>query len=320
MGRRRIVSPEFFLHERLAKVSHTARLLFVSLWCQADRDGRLRNLPMLIHAEAFPHEPEIDLSACLAELEAGGFLLRYTASDRAFLAIPSWQRWQNPHRNERASSCPAPPSNNGSGLCTEGLATMGEQVSPMSDSVTLSVSSSIPGSIEGGKDAVKHPRAYQLAEALREAIRTHSPEYVMKYDKPGQLTGWAVDIDRLLRLDNADPDAVEAVIQWAHVNDQSGFWQPNLLSGKKVRKHFPKLRLQSNHTDKTSTAVRPWLDAHFRFAQRFYERRHGTANWTTAALRRAATDEGVPIPSASQAAAALDWLVKRNQKGGAPCR
>ncbi len=38
--RSRNIKPDFFLNEDLAEVSHTSRLLFIGLWCFADRDGR----------------------------------------------------------------------------------------------------------------------------------------------------------------------------------------------------------------------------------------------------------------------------------------
>jgi hypothetical protein len=109
MPRSRIVNPEFFLHEGLGRCSPHARLLFVALWTQADREGRLRWLPLKVHGETFPHESTLDISGLAAELvEAGTFVL-YEHEGRIFGQVTGFTKWQNPHRNESMSKLPAPP-------------------------------------------------------------------------------------------------------------------------------------------------------------------------------------------------------------------
>ena len=109
MGRVRMVNPEFFLHEALGKASPHARLLFISLWTQADREGRLRWLPLRIHGEAFPHEPKLSMDKLAAELVKADVLVLYRIGDRTFAQIPGFPKWQRPHKNEAASRCPGPP-------------------------------------------------------------------------------------------------------------------------------------------------------------------------------------------------------------------
>tara|TARA_R100000234_G_scaffold112950_1_gene86990 strand:- start:1132 stop:1989 length:858 start_codon:yes stop_codon:yes gene_type:complete len=109
MPRSRIINPEFFLHEGLGRCTPHARLLFIALWTQADREGRVRWLPLRIHGEAFPHEPRLDISALAAELvEAGTFIL-YEHEGRVYGEVTGFTKWQNPHRNESASKLPPPP-------------------------------------------------------------------------------------------------------------------------------------------------------------------------------------------------------------------
>ena len=109
MPRSRIVNPEFFLHEGLGRCTPHARLLFIALWTQADREGRLRWLPLRIHGETFPHEPSLNISALAAELvEAGTFTL-YEHEGRIFGQVTKFTKWQNPHRNESHSKLPPPP-------------------------------------------------------------------------------------------------------------------------------------------------------------------------------------------------------------------
>ena len=41
MARIRTIKPEFFTSEDIVALSPLARLLFIALWCEADREGRL---------------------------------------------------------------------------------------------------------------------------------------------------------------------------------------------------------------------------------------------------------------------------------------
>lgn len=110
MGRVRMINPEVFLHEGLGRCSAHARLLFVALWTQADREGRLRWLPLRIHGEAFPHEPDLLIDSLGAELVGAGVLDVYLVGDRKYASLPGFPRWQRPHKNEAESRCPPPPA------------------------------------------------------------------------------------------------------------------------------------------------------------------------------------------------------------------
>ena len=110
MGRVRMINPEVFLHESLGGCSAHARLLFIALWTQADREGRLRWLPLRIHGEAFPHEPDLMIDALAAELVEAKVLIVYLMKGRKYAALPGFPRWQRPHKNEAESRCPPPPS------------------------------------------------------------------------------------------------------------------------------------------------------------------------------------------------------------------
>ena len=41
MARIRTIKPEFFTSDDICALSPLARLLYVGLWCEADREGRL---------------------------------------------------------------------------------------------------------------------------------------------------------------------------------------------------------------------------------------------------------------------------------------
>ena len=113
MARIRSLKPDFFLSEQLAGVAFEWRLLFAGLWTQADRAGRLVDRPMRLKAQLFPYDA-LDLDAGLRALETAGLIVRYHADNRAIIAIPTFDRHQQPHLHEPPSRLPAPDENGAS--------------------------------------------------------------------------------------------------------------------------------------------------------------------------------------------------------------
>src|SRR6188768_363625 len=79
MPRIRTIKPDFFLHEGLAEIPAMARLLFIGLWTQADREGLVEDRPKRIKASIFPYD-SCDIEKLLNELAKGGFIIRYKAN------------------------------------------------------------------------------------------------------------------------------------------------------------------------------------------------------------------------------------------------
>ena len=128
MSRIRMLKPDTFLDEDLAKVSHAARWLFAALWTLADREGRLEDRPHKIRALTFPYEPQIDIEALLGELsrtkENGGtFLTRYEAEGCKVIQLTNFAKHQKPHIREAMSVLPKPcPEKPGKGTPKANLA------------------------------------------------------------------------------------------------------------------------------------------------------------------------------------------------------
>lgn len=86
--------------------------------------------------------------------------------------------------------------------------------------------------------------SYSTAQFLYDSIKTWFPGY---YSKGQWRDRWAKDIDKLIRIDKQHPDLIKEVIKvMSQTPEQaSGFsWRKNILSGKKLRDKFPKLRMQ----------------------------------------------------------------------------
>jgi hypothetical protein len=107
MARARNIKPGFFANEELVELSFATRLLFIGLWTIADREGRLEDKPKRIKMVLFPAD-NLDVDASLNELQEHGFILRYTASEAEFIQILAFKKHQNPHKDEKQSTIPAP--------------------------------------------------------------------------------------------------------------------------------------------------------------------------------------------------------------------
>ncbi len=107
MARARNIKPSFFKNEDLSELSPYARLLFIGLWCLADREGLLEDRPKRIKGELFPYE-NVDVDKYLQDLHDTGFILRYEVDGNRYISIPKFADHQNPHHREAKSKLPKP--------------------------------------------------------------------------------------------------------------------------------------------------------------------------------------------------------------------
>jgi len=107
MPRLRVIKPGFFLNELLAEVRPLGRLLFIGLWCLADREGRLENRPRRLKVSLLPFD-SVNVESLLDALEERGFIVRFESGGRSFIQIVNFSKHQVPHVKEQASTIPAP--------------------------------------------------------------------------------------------------------------------------------------------------------------------------------------------------------------------
>lgn len=106
MARARNIKPALFTNEILGVGHPLCTLLFQGLWLLADKEGRLEDRPLRIKAEIFPYR-EADVDAMLHWLAHKGFIVRYSASGKAFIEVCNFTKHQNPHKNEKESEIPS---------------------------------------------------------------------------------------------------------------------------------------------------------------------------------------------------------------------
>src|SRR5256885_771857 len=76
MARIRTIKPEFFTSDDICALSPLARLLYVGLWCEADREGRLVWTPGVMKRRYLPDDA-CDIEILGAELIARGLIRLY---------------------------------------------------------------------------------------------------------------------------------------------------------------------------------------------------------------------------------------------------
>lgn len=111
MARTRSIKPAFFDNDILGGLSPLTRLLFIGLWCQADRDGRLEDRPGRIKKTVLGYDDLTveDVDKMLEALATNGFIVRYAAAGEQYIQVVHFRKHQNPHMKERASEIPPPP-------------------------------------------------------------------------------------------------------------------------------------------------------------------------------------------------------------------
>lgn len=105
MARIRTIKPEFFTSEDIVSLSPYARLLYIALWCEADREGRLAWKPKTFKMRYLPGD-SIDINALCDEIVSAGLVRLYSDS---FAHIPAFHAHQHINPREAASQLPEPP-------------------------------------------------------------------------------------------------------------------------------------------------------------------------------------------------------------------
>lgn len=108
MARARNIKPGLFKNEILGVADPLYTLLFEGLWLLADRAGRLEDRPLRIKGEIFPYRDGINVDGMLSWLAENEFILRYAVAGKRYIQVISFEKHQNPHKNETESEIPGP--------------------------------------------------------------------------------------------------------------------------------------------------------------------------------------------------------------------
>lgn len=104
MARIRTIKPDFFTSEDIVSLSPHARLLYIALWCEADREGRMAWRPATFKLRYFPGD-KVNIDALARELLARSLVIEY---GERLAYIPKFAQHQHINPREAHSSLPVP--------------------------------------------------------------------------------------------------------------------------------------------------------------------------------------------------------------------
>jgi hypothetical protein len=104
MARIRTIKPEFFTSEDVVALSPLARLLYIAIWCEADKEGRLLWKPLTFKMRYFPVD-NCDIQELCEELISQGVVRLY---GEGLAYIPAFAKHQHINPRETASTLPDP--------------------------------------------------------------------------------------------------------------------------------------------------------------------------------------------------------------------
>uniref|UniRef100_A0A0N4ZTV0 Phage_rep_O domain-containing protein n=1 Tax=Parastrongyloides trichosuri TaxID=131310 RepID=A0A0N4ZTV0_PARTI len=169
MARSRNIKPGFFSNEHLAELDFATRLLFIGMWTEADREGRLEDRPRRLKMALFPAD-NVDINRMLDDLDHLGFIKRYTVGDVKAIQVINWAKHQNPHVKEAKSTIPEMPGLEGS-QAEPGASTVQAPDSHGSfpaDSLSLDSGFRIPDSLTTSSSAPDSAELFSRREGLGE--------------------------------------------------------------------------------------------------------------------------------------------------------
>lgn len=108
MSRIRTIKPEFFTSEDIVELTPLARVFYIALWCEADREGRFKWKPKTLKMRYLPSD-DCDINELANELIQLGLISIYTISNTEFAEIPSFSRHQVINNREKESDIPENP-------------------------------------------------------------------------------------------------------------------------------------------------------------------------------------------------------------------
>jgi hypothetical protein len=104
MARIRTIKPEFFTSEDIVSLTPMARLLYIALWCEADRDGRMLWKPRTFKMRYFPAD-DVDIHELCDQITTAGLVVLY---GDGLAYVPQFERHQHVNPRETKSELPAP--------------------------------------------------------------------------------------------------------------------------------------------------------------------------------------------------------------------
>lgn len=105
MARIRTIKPEFFTSADIVELTPLSRLLYISLWCESDREGRLSWNVKTLKMRYLPAD-DCSVEELAKELVEQGLIKIYEVDGKNYAEIPSFKSHQVINNREKDSEIP----------------------------------------------------------------------------------------------------------------------------------------------------------------------------------------------------------------------
>jgi len=106
MARIRTIKPEFFTSEDIVALTPLARVFYIALWCEADREGRFDWKPGTLKMRYLGGD-DCDVNEVAKELFDAGLVVLYEVDGKRYAEIPTFKLHQVINNRESESTRPA---------------------------------------------------------------------------------------------------------------------------------------------------------------------------------------------------------------------
>ena len=106
MARIRTIKPEFFTSEDIVSMTPLARVFYIALWCEADREGRLDWKPVTLKMRYLPGD-NCNVVELANELIQAGLIVLYEVEGKRYAEIPTFKTHQVINNRESESTRPS---------------------------------------------------------------------------------------------------------------------------------------------------------------------------------------------------------------------
>lgn len=112
MARNRMIKPDFWDDEKLAKISRDARLVYIAMWNFSDDFGVCKGHPAWLMTRIFPYDVEltpVEFESWLKELAEFDRIKPFCKNKELFFYLPKFLSHQKINRPSSVSRNPEPP-------------------------------------------------------------------------------------------------------------------------------------------------------------------------------------------------------------------
>lgn len=255
MARIRTIKPEFFTSEDIVEMEPLARLLYIALWCEADKEGRFAWKPKTFKIRYLPADA-CDIDAICDALVTRGLVVLYGAG---LAVIPSFLNHQHINPREKVSNLPAPTDEE----LTRAPRVVNASVTGMEEGRKEGTGKegrerNLSGQETGEMPADPDPAAGVATESTEKPAKPRKHhgsekdhevahwlfEKVQKINataKDPNWDCWANDVRLMCEVDGRTHHEIGELFAWAM---RDNFWCSNILSPGKLREKWDQLTVQ----------------------------------------------------------------------------